>query len=79
MTIGPMNAGAVRSVLSGFLNERWSGIYENGRGAFMVPGMGRTACFVEPTDLRTVARGSTSAPRSCSAFHRLPDSSNSWP
>lgn len=46
-----MNAASVRSLIASYLNERWRGVYENGRGAFIVPNMGRTACFVEPTDL----------------------------
>jgi hypothetical protein len=51
MSIGPINAASVRSLLASYLNERWQGVYENGRGALIVPNMGRTACFVEPTDL----------------------------
>jgi hypothetical protein len=51
MTIGPMDSAAVRKLLASYLNERWQGVYENGRGALIVPNMGRTACFVEPTDL----------------------------
>src|SRR5690242_17199236 len=51
MTFGQLDAAAVRNMLAGYLAERWRGVYENGRGALIVPNMGRTACFVEPTDL----------------------------
>jgi hypothetical protein len=50
MTIGSVNADRMRDVILGYLNERWQGVYQNQHGAFIVPSIGRTACFVEATD-----------------------------
>jgi hypothetical protein len=48
MTIGSVKADRMRGVILGYLNERWQGVYQH--GAFIVPSIGRTACFVEATD-----------------------------
>jgi hypothetical protein len=50
MTTSSLNAETMRPVLRRFLEEQWHGVYENGRGAVIVPNLGRTACFVEPSD-----------------------------
>jgi hypothetical protein len=50
MTTSSLNAETMRPVLRRFLEEQWHGVYENGRGAVIVPNLGKTACFVEPTD-----------------------------
>src|SRR5215831_6543799 len=47
-----MTADSVRPLIQGYLAERWQGIYQNSHGAFIVPNMGRTACFVEPGDTK---------------------------
>lgn len=52
MTAQSLNAEQIRPVLHGYLNERWQDVYENGRGALIVPKIGRTACFIEPGDTK---------------------------
>ena len=47
-----LNADQIRPILLGYLRERWQDVYENGRGAIIVPNLGRTACFVEPGDTK---------------------------
>ncbi len=52
MTVGPVNAESIRATILGYLNERWRGVYANNHNALVVPNMGRTACFVEPSDTK---------------------------
>lgn len=50
MTSQSLNADSIRPIIYGYLTERWQGIYQNSHNAFVVPNIGRTACFVESSD-----------------------------
>jgi len=52
MTTGSLNAETIRPILRRYLEEEWQGVYENKRGAIIVPNLGKTACFVDPTDTK---------------------------
>lgn len=52
MTTGTVDARGLQSVIQGYLDECWQGVYQNAHGAFIIPNIGHTACFVELTDTR---------------------------
>jgi hypothetical protein len=47
MTAESMNADSLRNLVSSYLNERWQGVYQNSRGACIVPDMGNTSCLID--------------------------------
>lgn len=51
MTAGSMSVDSLRNIVSNYLNERWQGVYQNSRGAYIVPNMGNTACLIEIVEL----------------------------
>ena len=52
MATSSLNADTMRPILRCYLEEQWQRVYENGRGAIIVSNLGKTACFVEPTDAK---------------------------
>jgi hypothetical protein len=52
MTLESMSADAIRPVIFGYLTDHWQGVYQNSHGALIVPDIGHTACFVEPSETR---------------------------
>jgi hypothetical protein len=81
----PMTAQGMLPVIQSYLNERWQGVYQNSSGAFIVPNLGRTACFVELSDthdgrVRIDIRAPIllDVPRSSALFELVALNATSW-